>query len=108
MNDATIYEEFANNYGISLENVYYYADMIRMFDFAGDGEHDLFIDCLDTLLQGICSRNDLVEYHRTEKYTPIKYDSIIYLLSDALYRTYGDIALPYLDEEYLDLNSSRI
>ena len=101
MNDASIYEEFANNYGISLNDVYYYADMIRMFDFVGDGDRNLFIKCLDTLLQGICSGNYLVECHQAE-------DSIINLLSNALYCTYGDIALPYLDEDYLDLNSSRV
>ena len=34
--------------------------------------------------------------------------NIKHMFFDALYRVYGEIAIPYIDQEYLELNESRI
>lgn len=103
MEEQTKYNELAIDYGLNYDEVVSYANILKCYDFVSNGEPELFYYCLELLLQGISSMHFMDETKDGDGYMPVDY-----MLADALYKTYGDLSMPYLDEEYLNMNISRM
>ena len=105
MEEQNILNSLAANYGFDYQDVCYYAKALLYYDFVRNGEQELFFECLEMVLQSV-----FTFYFKKEAGQYLEFDFLDeeYIVSDALYRTYGDLALPYVDDNYLEFNSYRL
>jgi hypothetical protein len=103
MDRQEIYASLAEEYGFDISVVNHCVETLSFYDFARDGEEEQFLTCLEMVLQSLCTMEFMTEHKHKYAETNIKH-----IFFDALYRVYGELAIPYMDQEYLELNESRI
>ena len=97
------FKNLEEDYGISLERIMAYYSELQSIDIVRDGEEELARECLERIVQGLCSTNII----RNEEVAEIEPAVESYIISDALYNVYGEASAPYLDEEYQRINKPR-
>ena len=101
-------QEMSVEYGISLPRIQKYYDMISRMPFVKDYGEDLLLECVENIVQDMTT-NDFKseEARKVGKVNERKPKNLNYSISDSLFRTYGEVALPYLDPEYVEHNEDR-
>lgn len=97
-------EFLASEYESKIETVMKYYEILKEVPCVINHERELFLECLETLIQERKSEKMLGE---TKSQTSEKYQTLEFSVSDSLFRVYGDDAVPYLSEEYRIVNSAR-
>jgi len=99
-------EQIAEEYDISISRVKSYYEILKKYPVVESYNEELLFECLEEVVQDMSTNEFIIEdtdkFTHEDKIKPLKYS-----ISDALYRTYGDDAVPYLDETYIKENSHR-
>lgn len=103
-------EALANKYDFDLKELMEYYDEISKMPCVANGDEEQLLGCLETIIAGLRTNeqeiefqkskygNDVDEYMDKDKIVPKEY-----IVSDALYRTYDEQAIPFLSDEYAEL-----
>lgn len=81
-------EEIASEYMWNISHVMKYLNMLKKYSFIVNGEEELMYDCLEAIVSERCSESKRRSLNET--------------ISEMIYRVYGEKALYYLNEEFLE------
>ena len=106
--ELNVLEELANEYEIPLEKVKLYYNMLLEIPCVMSYDVDMLYECLVNIIQDV-KTSEFVEEEKEKMgaFVGKEAKTLNYSISDALYRTYGDEAIPYLSEEYIEENKTR-
>lgn len=105
-------ETLAKEYDFDLNELMEYYDEISKIPCVVNGDDELLLRCLETIVSGLKTNDQEIEFQKLqpgnrENDKPfIDTDKLVskeYIISDALYRTYDDEAIPFLSDEYAEL-----
>ena len=103
-------ESLAKEYDFDLNELMEYYDEISKIPCVANSDEEQLLECLKTIIAGLKSNESEIEYQKSragndddayiDKNKLVSRECII---SDALYRSYDDAAIPYLSDEYVEL-----
>ena len=99
--------EYNEQYGISPERITSYYQRIMKYPIVAEGDFSLALSCLEYILQDEASKDFNDELRKMQGVPASNYKNLDYVVSDALYRAYGESSIPYLDPQYLEINHNR-
>lgn len=100
--DIEILKELSEEYGIPVERIKSYYNKLQEYPFVENSDEDLVKECLERIVQDVSTNEFLKENNQNQRQKQLKYS-----ISDALYNVYGDEAINYLDEDYIEKNQKR-
>ena len=105
--ELELLKQLSEEYDISIDRVKsYYASIINL-PFVEDYGEDMLMECLEKIVQDV-KTNEFAKQQFKDTHVPsTKFKPLQYSISDALYTTYGDEAIPYLSKDYVIENENR-
>ena len=102
-----VFTNLSEEYDIPVGRVKNYFAKLMTYQIFEESDEELQRDCLEAVVSDASSNKFFREEIDDKDVQRDHHKSLTYCYSDALFRTYGDQASPYLDDEYRRENSIR-
>lgn len=97
----------SEEYGMALNIVSKYYHLLKDIPITASYGDDLLFDALETLVQDRMSESFLSNEFKEGRKAYHEHKPLDYSISYALYEVYGEEAMPYLDEEFINEKIGR-
>jgi len=102
--EKEVLQSLVENNDAALNHVTKYYNLTKDIPLIASRSEEEYLEFLELLIQDRISEDFQAKEKKIFDYSPKRLD---YSISDALYKVYGDDAMPYLTKEYIESNKTR-